>query len=144
MPPPLVAVGGNMFDDAVAALAPRGQLLIIGMMSQYADGWQPRQYAGIAEKLLWKSASLRGFFLLHHAAEWRRHLQKLAAMLQAGKLKVQVRGGGRGGGLFGCRGSGARAVVACCLGAAVVCFQGVLRACPLPGRCPCRWTPSSL
>jgi NADPH-dependent curcumin reductase CurA len=82
-----------MFDDALAALAPRGQLLIIGMMSQYADGWQPRQYAGIAEKLLWKSASLRGFFLLHHAAEWRRHLQKLAAMLQAGKLRVQVCGG---------------------------------------------------
>ncbi len=35
-----------MFDVAVDALAPRGRLVIIGMMSQYADGWVRRQYPG--------------------------------------------------------------------------------------------------
>ena len=96
-------------------------------MSAYADGWAQRQYPGIAEKLLWKSATLQvllvdwpvclsawstgpalschllptapisaacppnqGFFLLNYASEWRRHLTKLAALLQAGRLRMQV------------------------------------------------------
>lgn len=53
------SVGGDSFDVAVDALAPRGRLIIIGMMSQYAEGWVQRQYPGIAEKLLWKSATLQ-------------------------------------------------------------------------------------
>jgi NADPH-dependent curcumin reductase CurA len=81
-----------MFDTCVDAIAPRGRLIIIGMMSQYGEGWQKRQYSGIAEKLLWKSATLQGFFLLHYAAEWRRHLKKLAGMVQTGQLRVQVGG----------------------------------------------------
>lgn len=151
-----------MFDVAVNALAPRGRLIVIGMMSQYADGWAARQYpgacgpagrcpwvgynslgdcdanavlaaplspcccpqvghlgckscvvshlaghcplphpsflpvnhhpTGIAEKLLWKSATLQGFFLLHFASQWRRHLRKLAGQLQGGRLRVQVKG----------------------------------------------------
>lgn len=40
------SVGGDMFDVAVDALAPRGRLIIIGMMSAYADGWVKRQYPG--------------------------------------------------------------------------------------------------
>lgn len=59
---------------------------------QYAGGWAARQYPGIAEKLLWKSATLQGFFLLHYARDWGRHLAKLAALVAAGKLRVQVRG----------------------------------------------------
>jgi hypothetical protein len=58
---------------------------------QYQEGWNPRSYAGLAEKLLWKSGSLHGFFLLHYASEWRRHLKKLAGLWQAGQLRVQVR-----------------------------------------------------
>lgn len=59
LPTTLHPVGGDMFDAAVNALAPRGRLLVIGMMSAYADGWAQRQYPGIAEKLLWKSATLQ-------------------------------------------------------------------------------------
>lgn len=49
--------------------------------------------AGIAEKLLWKSATLQGFFLLHYASQWRRHIKKLAGLLQDGRLRIQVRPG---------------------------------------------------
>lgn len=35
-------------------------------------------------------AHAQGFFLLHYASEWRRHLEKLAALVQAGRLRVQV------------------------------------------------------
>lgn len=46
---------------------------------------------GIAEKLLWKSATLQGFFLLHYASQWRRHIRKLAGLVQAGRLCIEVR-----------------------------------------------------
>ena len=39
-----------MFDLAVDALADRGTLIVIGMMSSYADGWKPSSHAGLAEK----------------------------------------------------------------------------------------------
>ncbi|EFN55092.1 hypothetical protein CHLNCDRAFT_134990 [Chlorella variabilis] len=84
------SVGGEMFDACVDALAPRGRLLTIGHMSQYADGWAKRPYPGLAEKLLWKSATLQGFFLLHYASHWRRHLKKLAGLFQGGQLRVQM------------------------------------------------------
>lgn len=84
------SVGGDMFDVCVDALAPRGRLIIIGAMSQYAGGWAARQYPGITEKLLWKSATLQGFFLLHFARDWGRHLKKLAALLAAGQLRVEM------------------------------------------------------
>lgn len=58
---------------------------------QYAGGWAARQYPGIAEKLLWKSATLQGFFLLHYARDWGRHLARLAGLVAAGKLRVEVR-----------------------------------------------------
>ena len=86
-----------MFDVCVDALAPRGSLVIIGMRSQYGEGWEQRQYPGLAEKLLWKSATLHGFFLLHYASIWRRHLKKLAGLLAAGQLRVQVRRGAQRG-----------------------------------------------
>ncbi|PSC71056.1 zinc-binding alcohol dehydrogenase domain-containing 2 [Micractinium conductrix] len=84
------SVGGDMFDVCVDALAPRGHLIIIGAMSQYAGGWEARAYPGIAEKLLWKSATLQGFFLLHYARDWGRHLKKLAGLLDARRLRVQM------------------------------------------------------
>lgn len=53
-------VGGEMFKVAVNALAQRGRLLVIGMMSQYAKGWPLDDHPGLPEKLLKKSASLIG------------------------------------------------------------------------------------
>lgn len=42
------------------------------------------------ELLLWRSATVSGFFLLHYAALYRKHLQKLVAAWQAGKLHVAL------------------------------------------------------
>jgi len=54
------AVGGDMFKVAVDALATQGRVLVIGMMSQYGDGWPTAQHPGLPEKLLKKSATLQG------------------------------------------------------------------------------------
>ena len=64
------SVGGEMFETCVDALAPRGTLIVIGMMSAYADGWKRSRHEGLAEKLLWKSAAVAGFFLLKYAPLW--------------------------------------------------------------------------
>jgi hypothetical protein len=39
-----------MFDAAVDALADRGTLVVIGMMSAYAGGWKRSAHEGLAEK----------------------------------------------------------------------------------------------
>jgi NADPH-dependent curcumin reductase CurA len=54
------AVGGEMFKTAVDALANKGCLIIIGMMSQYSKGWKVENHPGLPEKLLKKSATLKG------------------------------------------------------------------------------------
>lgn len=64
------SVGGDMFEAAAASLADRGTLIVIGMMGAYSSGWKPSRHDGLAERLLWKSASVAGFFLLRHAPLW--------------------------------------------------------------------------
>lgn len=39
-----------MFDLCVDALADRGTLVVIGMMSQYSSGWKRSAHEGLAEK----------------------------------------------------------------------------------------------
>ncbi|PWA79250.1 Alcohol dehydrogenase, C-terminal [Artemisia annua] len=74
------SVGGDMFDTCFNALAVYGRMVIIGMISQvkpfsdiaYAfqyqgeNGWKPRNYIGLCEKLLTKSQTMAfaGFFLV--------------------------------------------------------------------------------
>lgn len=85
------SVGGDMFAAALAALRPRGRLVVIGQMGQYASGWaQPSLVPGLAEALLWKSASCVGFFLPHYSAHFQRHLDRLAGLAAAGRLEVLV------------------------------------------------------
>ncbi|KAG2434043.1 hypothetical protein HXX76_007771 [Chlamydomonas incerta] len=84
------SVGGEMFDTAVNALATRGRIIIIGMMSSYGSGWAPGTYPGLAEKLLWKSAAAVGFFLLRYAPLFREHLARLTALWAAGRLRVAL------------------------------------------------------
>lgn len=40
----------QMFDTCVDALADRGTLIVIGMMSAYGDGWKRSSHEGLAEK----------------------------------------------------------------------------------------------
>ncbi|KAF6251901.1 subtilase family-domain-containing protein [Scenedesmus sp. NREL 46B-D3] len=84
------SVGGDMFSLCVDALAPKGTLIIIGMMSAYADGWKPSANPGLPEKLLWKNAAVAGFFLLRYANLWGSHLARLCSLVQSGQLAVAL------------------------------------------------------
>ncbi len=64
--------------------------VIIGMMSQYKGGWTPLEHAGLPEALLWKGATLTGFFLLHHMAAMPRHLTRLMSAWRNGSLQVAM------------------------------------------------------
>ncbi|KAL3614200.1 hypothetical protein CASFOL_042274 [Castilleja foliolosa] len=86
------SVGGEMFDLCLNALATYGRLVVIGMISQYQGehGWAPRNYTGLCEKILAKSQTLAGFFLMQYAHLWQEHLDKLVNLYSSGKLKVVV------------------------------------------------------
>ncbi|KAI3764290.1 hypothetical protein L2E82_14297 [Cichorium intybus] len=54
------SVGGDMFGLCFNVLAIYGRMVVIGMISQYQgeDGWKPRNYTGLCEKILAKSQTL--------------------------------------------------------------------------------------
>lgn len=86
------SVGGQMFDLCLNALAPFGRLIVIGMISQYQGehGWKPLNYTGLCEKILAKSQTVAGFFLVQYSHLWQEHLDKLFDLFSSGKLKVAV------------------------------------------------------
>ncbi|PHT42043.1 hypothetical protein CQW23_20897 [Capsicum baccatum] len=86
------SVGGEMFDICLNALAVYGRLVVIGMISQYQGehGWKPRNYPGICEKLLAKSQTVAGFFLIQYAHLWQEHLDRLVNLFSSGKLKIAI------------------------------------------------------
>ena len=80
-----------MLRTGVHALARGGRLVVIGAMSQYAVGWTPSTLPpGVPELLLWRGASISGFFLLHHAKLYHKHLTQLIAAWRAGRLHVAL------------------------------------------------------
>ncbi|XP_066399552.1 uncharacterized protein [Miscanthus floridulus] len=86
------SVGGATFDVCLNALAVYGRLIVIGMISQYQgeEGWKPQNYTGLCEKILGKSQTVAGFFLIQYAHLWKDHLEKLFNLYASGKLKVFV------------------------------------------------------
>ncbi|WVZ65207.1 hypothetical protein U9M48_014613 [Paspalum notatum var. saurae] len=86
------SVGGETFDVCLNGLAVHGRLIVIGMISQYQgeEGWKPQNYRGLCEKILGKSQTVAGFFLIQYAHLWRDHLEKLFNLYASGKLKVFV------------------------------------------------------
>ncbi|XP_065870532.1 uncharacterized protein [Euphorbia lathyris] len=86
------SVGGKMFDLCLSALAVHGRLIVIGMISQYQGehGWNPSNYTGLCEKILAKSQTVAGFFLIQYAHLWQQHLAKLFDLYSTGKLKVSI------------------------------------------------------
>ncbi|CAN6890928.1 unnamed protein product [Brassica oleracea] len=84
------SVGGKMFDLCLNALAVYGRLIVIGMISQYQGekGWQPSNYPGLCEKILAKSQTVAGFFLVQYSQLWKQNLDKLFNLYSLGKLKV--------------------------------------------------------
>ncbi|WCJ17654.1 ARP protein (REF) [Euphorbia peplus] len=86
------SVGGKMFDLCLNALAVHGRLIVIGMISQYQGehGWNPSNYTGLCEKILAKSQTVAGFFLIQYAHLWQQHLAKLYDLFSTGKLKISI------------------------------------------------------
>ncbi|CAA0282196.1 unnamed protein product [Arabidopsis thaliana] len=86
------SVGGQMFDMCLNALAVYGRLIVIGMISQYQGekGWQPAKYPGLCEKILAKSQTVAGFFLVQYSQLWKQNLDKLFNLYALGKLKVGI------------------------------------------------------
>lgn len=86
------SVGGEMLDLCLNALAVYGRLVVIGMISQYQGehGWKPSNYTGLCEKLLAKSQTVAGFFLVQYSQLWIKHLDRLYNLFSSGKLKVAI------------------------------------------------------
>ncbi|GAB1421855.1 NADPH:quinone oxidoreductase family protein [Anaerolineales bacterium] len=79
-------VGGRTFDIALNALAIRGRLLVIGAISEYQTGPQPVSDLRIGYKLMNRSASIHGFWLMNFLNELPAYGQKLIAALMEGKI----------------------------------------------------------
>ncbi|XP_010269209.1 PREDICTED: probable quinone oxidoreductase [Nelumbo nucifera] len=86
------SVGGEMLDLCLNALAIYGRLVVIGMISQYQGehGWRPSNYTGLCEKILAKSQTVAGFFLVQYSHLWQQHLDRLFHHFSLGKLKVTI------------------------------------------------------
>lgn len=84
------SVGGEMYDTALNALAPKGRLITIGAISEYKTGPQPVTRPRTLYTLLGKSASLRGFWLPHYFRQAGEHLEKLMGLVQTGQLTLFV------------------------------------------------------
>lgn len=83
-------VGGEMFDTALNSLAVHGRLIAIGSISEYESGPQKVEQIRVSYRLLNKSASIRGFWLMHFFRHTAEHMQKLLGLLAEGKLQLSV------------------------------------------------------
>lgn len=81
-------VGGDLYDTAVDHLAVKGRLIVIGAISEYESGPQRVNRARVSYKLLSKSASIRGFWLMHHVRQMGDHTQRLLQLVGAGQLTL--------------------------------------------------------
>ncbi|MCU0513563.1 MAG: zinc-binding dehydrogenase [Anaerolineae bacterium] len=80
------SVGGSLFDTCVNALAIKGRLIVIGAISEYERGPELVTAPRIYYKLLQKSASLHGFWLMHAFRQMADHAARLIALMQQGRL----------------------------------------------------------
>lgn len=83
-------VGGDMYDIALKSLAVRGRLIVIGAISEYETGPQPVTRPRDSYRLLGKSASIRGFWLMHYLGHAREHAARLLTGLQSGDLIAAI------------------------------------------------------
>ena len=85
------SMGGDIFGTCVRNLAVRGRLIVIGMITDYQkESFKVVPTVPIQQLLLSKSASLRGFFLIHYMRELPGHIERLAKLEAEGKLAVKV------------------------------------------------------
>jgi len=82
------SVGGRLYDTALNALAVKGRLVVIGAMSEYESGPQEVTRVRDLYKLLNKSASIRGFWLMHFLRDVPEHAARLLQLIANGQLKA--------------------------------------------------------
>jgi NADPH-dependent curcumin reductase CurA len=80
------SVGGKTFDACVSNLAVKGRLIVVGFISGYQDqsGWQNEGGKGMSltGRLLGKSGSVRGFFVMHYKDKMKKYSDMLLSLLQ--------------------------------------------------------------
>jgi len=91
-------IGKKMFDDCLKNLAVRGRLIVIGAISTYersslTDTSEMVSKLPVAQTCLRKSASVRGFFLIHYRDRYPAHIGKLMTLYKSGQLKVATDNG---------------------------------------------------
>lgn len=83
-------IGKQMFDICVDNLAPRGRLITIGFISEYANNLEQVSQTRIYAKLMWKAASVRGFLMPRYAEYIPDARDRLLDLFYTGKIKVVV------------------------------------------------------
>ena len=78
-------VGGGFHDRAVAALNPRGRVVLLGFLAAYGEPGPPRY--GNMGPVLMKRASVHGFLLADHLHRADEARAELAALIASGVLR---------------------------------------------------------
>lgn len=92
------SVGGVLLDSTIDNLATGGKCISIGFISNYQEkgglrGAVSPQAGTIPVKLLTKSASINGFFLMHFPQLWTENFIGLTKLIKEGKLMSKVDNG---------------------------------------------------
>ncbi|KAL8584864.1 hypothetical protein ACOMHN_037569 [Nucella lapillus] len=81
------SIGGAVFETCLNNLAQGGRLMVIGAISGYTTDYSGFKSTSMLPLTMLKlSASLRGFFLMHFAGDFREYMTKLVSLYQQGKV----------------------------------------------------------
>lgn len=95
------SIGGSMFDILHKRLATKGRLIVVGAMSSYAkESLNHAVKDDLLVKLLTRSSTLSGFFLLHYTADIPHYMSLLVRQYHEQRLKLQIDDGSSEGKKF--------------------------------------------
>jgi NADPH-dependent curcumin reductase CurA len=86
------SVGGEILRAAVDNIAVKGRIIAFGHISGYKEDSPKYQFLvqELVPKLLFKSASIRGFISGHYREHYTSHIERLLQLIREGKLKAGV------------------------------------------------------
>jgi NADPH-dependent curcumin reductase CurA len=80
------SVGGELFDTCLDHLAERGRLIVFGYVADYKDGTGNRRLRPAYDRLLAKSAEIRGFAFKHYKTSAALHAYRLMRAVRQGDV----------------------------------------------------------
>lgn len=84
-------IGGKVFEMLFNHLAIRGRMVIIGSIATYKEhGFSDETIPSLNKRLLLKSQSLNGFFLLNYKDVFPKYMSELLSMIHNGKIKAKI------------------------------------------------------